>query len=126
MTKINDKLLFKTVTESYVCKLVAAIKPKSSSGIDDISNRLLKDIIAVIKVPLTIVINKSLMEGVFPDLMKIAKIIPLHKGGEQNLPDNYRLIFLYRFCLKFWRGWCTIRQLNTWKKQCNLSKALWI
>ena len=34
--------------------------------------------------------NRSLEEGVFPDLMKLAKIIPLHKGGEKNECDNYR------------------------------------
>ena len=44
--------------------------------------------------PLTALISTSLQSGIFPDLMKIAKVIPLHKGGEMNIPDNFRPISL--------------------------------
>ena len=70
------------------------MKDKTSSGVDGISNVLLKRLINVIKMPLCTVINHSLMDGEFPDLMKLAKILPLHKGGELELPDNYRPISL--------------------------------
>ena len=32
--------------------------------------------------------------GIVPDLLKIAKVIPVHKKGEKNLPGNYRRISL--------------------------------
>ena len=32
--------------------------------------------------------------GIVPDLLKIAKVIPVHKKGEKNLPGNYRHISL--------------------------------
>ena len=35
-------------------------------------------------------INKSLSSGVFPDEMKVAKVIPLFKGGDSQLIKNYR------------------------------------
>ena len=47
----------------------------------------------VIKVPFCHV-NESLKNGVFPDLMKVAKVLPLHKSGEMNLCDNFRPISL--------------------------------
>ena len=56
------------------------------------SNKLIKNIINSIATPLTTVINKSLNEGIFPDDMKIAKIIPLYKAGDEKLPNNYRPI----------------------------------
>ena len=65
---------------------------KLTEGIDGMSNKLIKNIISSIVTPLTTVINKSLKEGIFPDEMKIAKIIPLFKSGDERLPNNYRPI----------------------------------
>ena len=33
-------------------------------------------------------------KGIFPDQLKIAKIIPIHKGGAKNIASNYRPISL--------------------------------
>ena len=87
--QVNNCLLLSPISESYVCHIVNKLRLKKSSGYDDISNVLLQRIIHVIKLPLVVVLNKSIMEGEYPDLMKVAKVIPLHKGGLMNLPDNY-------------------------------------
>ena len=92
--KAPSSMKFRNVTEGHICKIVAKMKPKTSYGYDDISNVLLKNLISVIKSPLCILINKSLSSGTFPDLIIIAKVIPLHKGGELNISDNYRPISL--------------------------------
>ena len=36
--------------------------------------------------------NKSIHTGVFPDVLKDARIIPIHKGGPSDDPSNYRPI----------------------------------
>ena len=86
---VNQSLKFGHVSEQFVCDIVRRMKPKQSSGYDDISNYLLKRLINVIKEPLTVVINKSLATGVFPDLMKTAKVVPLYKGRSQEMVDSY-------------------------------------
>ena len=43
---------------------------------------------------LKIIINQSLTTGVFPDKLKIAKVIPLYKKGDDRILDNYRPISL--------------------------------
>ena len=40
--------------------------------------------------PLTTIINLSLQSGIFPDKLKIAKVIPLFKMGDSTLIENYR------------------------------------
>ena len=36
--------------------------------------------------------NISIHTGVFPDVLKEARIIPIHKGGPSEDPSNYRRI----------------------------------
>ena len=44
--------------------------------------------------PLSLIINQMLESGIFPDDLKIAKIIPLYKKGNINSITNYRPISL--------------------------------
>ena len=43
---------------------------------------------------LTHIINQSLSIGIFPDCLKITKVIPLFKKGDEHILDNYRPISL--------------------------------
>ena len=74
--------------------LINGLKPKHSSGHDEISSKLLKDIGVVIAPTLSVIINQSLCTGVFPDKLKIAKVIPFFKKGDESLIKNYRPISL--------------------------------
>ena len=38
------------------------------------------------------IFNHALQHGKFPDSFKVAKIIPLHKGGKSNIVNNYLFI----------------------------------
>ena len=91
---VENTLKFTRVSELELCRIVENLKLKKSSGLDGISNVLLKKLIPVIKKPLCQIVNMSLLSGSFPDLMKIAKVIPLFKSGDCKLPDNYRPISL--------------------------------
>ena len=92
--RINAKMKFPQITEQEICRITMRLKDKRSSGFDDMSNVLLKRLINVIKGPLCTIFNKSLQLGQFPDLMKIAKVLPLFKSGYLLDVDNYRPISL--------------------------------
>ena len=70
------------------------MKNKQSAGHDDISNFILKGVISSIADPLAHIFNASIFSGVFPEQMKIAKVIPLFKKGDKLDPSNYRPISL--------------------------------
>ena len=60
----------------------------------NISNVLLKKISNNIKYPLSIIFNKSMEQGKFPEAMKMADVSPLYKSKDQNECTNYRPISL--------------------------------
>ena len=55
---------------------------------------MLKSLRTSITFPLCHIFNTSMIEGSFPNRMKIAEIIPLYKGKEMDMMVNYRPISL--------------------------------
>ena len=91
----NEFSLFLTpCSPSELGKLVDSLPNKTSSGYDNISNILLKKLKTELLTPLTHVFNQSLRQGIFPEAMKIAEVIPLYKGKERYIESNYRPISL--------------------------------
>ena len=77
-----------------VKSLILELINKSSSGYDGISNVLLKRIVDGITNPLTALFNQSIDQGIFPDLMKQADVVPLYKSSSRTNTNNYRPISL--------------------------------
>jgi len=53
---------------------------------------IIKNTFDLFSQPLVNVINLSLVKGVFPDKLKIAKLIPVFKAGDLQYFTNYRPI----------------------------------
>ena len=91
---ITHSFEFKNIDINIVHKTIHALNTKNSTGHDGLSTKLLKRIAPVITRPLTVIINQSLNTGIFPDKLKIAKVVPLYKKGDCYIIDNYRPISL--------------------------------
>ena len=91
---VGDTLFLKPVTQAEIIKLVNNTKSKKSKDHDDIDMCLVKKIIPYLVIPLEHIFNISLQMGVFPEGMKIARIIPILKNGNINDFTNYRPISL--------------------------------
>ena len=91
---INTVFNFENVDEDTVRKTIQTLPSKNSCGLDGISSKLIKIIEPAIIKPLTLLINQVLKTGIFPDELKIAKLIAIFKKDDPTLFKNYRPISL--------------------------------
>ena len=80
------------INPEQIVEITKKLKPKLSTGHDDISTKLLKESIECIKYPLTHIINRSLLTGIVPNQLKLAKVIPIYKASDPTEFKNYRPI----------------------------------
>ena len=92
------------------------MKNKNSLGPDQIPMCVLKQINSEVSQILSYLINKSIQTGIYPNCLKIAKVIPLFKGGSPNEPGNYRLISLLPSINKIFEQLIYNRMLNFFNK----------
>ena len=88
-----NSIALSPISQQETIRIISKLPNKTSCGHDRI-NILLKQLCGSISYPLTISFNQSMSTGIFPDLMKLSKVIPLYKGNEKDIVVNYRPISL--------------------------------
>ena len=81
-------------TPQEVCMAINSLKLNKASGDDDILPFFLKMAAQSIASPLSMFINSCFTYGIFPDKLKLAKVVPVFKKGPSNMLTNYRPISL--------------------------------
>ena len=89
-----QSMYFREITTEETFQLISLLPAKKSQGPDNISPFLLKHCKEYISEPLTHIFNLSISQEIYPEKLKLSKIIPLHKGGSRNELSNYRPISL--------------------------------
>ena len=84
-----DNIFLNQVSESEIIKIIKEMK-NSSPGWDGISAKIIKNSYQSFIVPLTHVCNLSIIKGVFPKELKVARVIPLYKADSPSVFSNYR------------------------------------
>ena len=80
--------------EKDIERAIGVMNKSSAAGPDGIPAILFIETKLQISVPLTIILRKSIDEGNIPDMLKLAYITPIHKGGSKLKPENYRPVSL--------------------------------
>ena len=82
------------INSTHVLDVVKKLKPKTSSGHDEIPTKIIKESINSFLDPITHIINLSLSTGIIPKQLKKAKVIPIYKAASPDQLKNYRPISL--------------------------------
>lgn len=89
-----ETMFFVPTTPFEIEKTISAIPTRKSPGPDKIPVTLLKECSGELSVILSNLINSSVEQGTFPQLLKQAEIVPVFKKGDRKGLENYRPIAL--------------------------------
>ena len=91
---------------------IGKLDNKKSPGIDKIQNKFLKYVGDIISPFLAEIFNNHITLGKFPQELKTAKIVPIHKNGSHSLTTNYRPISILSSFSKIFEK-CMYKRLYT-------------
>ena len=89
-----DSFFLSPVTSEELLDLINLLDSSKSVGPNSIPIKLLKIIGSSLSPYLASLVNNSFQTGIFPNKLKVAKVISLFKKGSPELPSNYRPISL--------------------------------
>ena len=92
--RVEERLESVTITKEVVKRKLDSLNVFSACGLDGISNRILRECSSELAPFLTSLFVKSLKCGEVPQDWKTAAVVPIHKGGSQQEPGNYRPVSL--------------------------------
>ena len=75
----TELLNIREITQMEVIKLIDTISVSKSSGLDNVSSRVIKDFLSLASKEVTALYNRILRSGIFPDKWKIATVTPIPK-----------------------------------------------
>ena len=91
-----EQFMLRGLTIDEIERALSATSPDRAAGRDGITARVWREVWPVLQQQICQLFSTSLRQGKLPEQWKVAKIIPLKKGGKDDytLPKNYRPISL--------------------------------
>ena len=83
-------MFFGPAAEQGIIETVNSFKNGVAAGYYNLCVFAIKESIDLIAKPLTHITNLSISSGIFPDLLKIARVVPVFKSGDRRVISNYR------------------------------------
>jgi hypothetical protein len=91
---MGDSIFLFPIHKNELVSVIQSLKNGTSAGLDGINANLIKEIHSETIDVLLYIFNLSFSSGVFPEKMKDAVVIPIHKKGSKFSCSNYRPISL--------------------------------
>ena len=102
LKKGSFKLL--PVQENAVTTCIKNLKPSHCPDIYGIAPAALKMAPEILAIPLTWIINKTIIEGKVPSMWKQGRVLPLHKKSARDQKENYRPVCILPSVSKVMEG----------------------
>ena len=94
-------------------KLILSQKNSASTGYDSISNKIIRKIAPEIAPIIAHLINSIIRTGIFPDCLKISKVIPILKSGKEATSiESYRPVNCLPCIEKLAEEWIKLNLVN--------------
>ena len=94
MQKFNQSFKINLTTKDEVETIINNFNTSKSVGPNSVLPGILNKVSGILSEPISKICNISFQTGIFPDPLKLSKIIPIHKKGSKLEVENYRPISL--------------------------------
>ena len=111
----QESLFFNPTTKDEIITIAQSLASGKATGFDNILMSIIKESIQIIAEALAHIVNLSISNGIVPDQMKIARVVPLFKADDQSLFTNYRPVSVLPSFSKFLERIITIAYLIIYK-----------
>lgn len=118
----SGNFIWDDITPIEIVKIIKNMDDKKSCGWDDIPISIFKKNIDLWAIPLATFFNKCYEQEVFPDQLKIAKVLPVYKKGCRTNIKNYRPISLLPTISKIFERVIKVRLVRHLQENNILSK----
>ena len=88
------------IENDEILTLIRNINPNKPTGPDGISGQMLLICDDSVTLPLKIIFRNILVTSIYPDIWKLANVIPIFKKGDKQSINNYRPVSLLPICGK--------------------------
>ena len=92
--RVIPSIFLEKVTETEIMNYNSELKINKAGGYDEISSDFVKLSSFFLTPVLVPLVNSALSLGIFPDDLKLAKVVPIFKKGDKLDMNNYRPILL--------------------------------
>ena len=92
--RVSQSIIFTDTTSTEVEGIFEALSSKKCIINGDTPTKYLKIAAPIIAPILAIIFNDCLKHGIYPDILKIAQVVPIHKAEAKDVCTNYRPISL--------------------------------
>ena len=90
----NKRFKITPTNSTEVMEIIKQLNPKTGTGPNSIPSFILRKISFIIATPISNLCNRSLEIGQYPDILKMARVVPVHKKESKLNIENYRPISL--------------------------------
>lgn len=87
-----SSIFFEPAYEDEILNLLTSLDVTKSTGYDEITAIALRRCADVIASVVTCIVNLTMFTGVYPDALKVARVLPVYKAESKTDPSNYRPI----------------------------------
>ena len=94
MRELQNSFIIEPTNSDEVLSVIKQFKNGKATGPNSLNTILMKKCAKEICEPLALLFNMSSSNGIFPESLKLANIIPIHKKDDKTLVNNYRTISL--------------------------------
>lgn len=88
----SKSIFIEQARDNEILDILMSLDHSKSTGCDEVSAMSLKKCADIIAPIITSIVNLTIFMGVYPDDLKSARVLPVHKSESLSDPSNYRPI----------------------------------